>query len=173
MLYEMRTYTFTAGGVAEFERGFGAALEHRNKYSQLGGFWHTEIGSLNQVVHIWPYEDLNQRTEARVASRQDPHWPPQHEATMLSQESEILVPAPFMEPWDGAKALGAVYELRSYTYRPGTIPEVSKRWASVIEHRQKFSPLAGCWHTDIGTLNKWISLWAYDQHAGRGSPAGT
>ena len=28
MLYEMRTYTFAAGGAAEFERGFGEALEH-------------------------------------------------------------------------------------------------------------------------------------------------
>jgi hypothetical protein len=162
MLYEMRTYTFAAGGAAEFERGFGEALEYRNKYSQLGGFWRTELGPLNEVVHIWPYEDLNQRSEARAASRTDAHWPPKHDAEVLRQESEILVPAPFMDPWEGPQALGAVYELRSYTYRPGKMPEVIKRWAEVIEYRKTLSPLAGAWHTDIGTLNKWVHLWAYD-----------
>ncbi len=162
MLYEMRTYTFSAGGAAEFERGFGEAVEHRNKYSQLGGFWRTELGPLNEVVHIWPYDDLNQRGEARAASRKDAHWPPKHDAEVLGQVSEILMPAPFMDAWDGPQALGAVYEMRSYTYRPGKIPEVLERWAGAIEHRKQFSPLAGCWFTDIGTLNKLIHLWAYD-----------
>ncbi len=164
MLYEMRTYTFGGGGggAAEFIRGFGEAVEHRNKYSQLGGFWRTELGPLNQVVHIWPYADLNARAEARAASRQDEHWPPKHTAEIVAQESAILVPAPFMEPWDGPQALGAVYEMRTYTYKPGTMPQVIERWSAAIEYRKKFSPLAGCWYTDIGTLNQWIHVWAYD-----------
>ena len=36
MIYEMRTYTFAPGNVAEFERGFGEAIPHRSKYSPLG-----------------------------------------------------------------------------------------------------------------------------------------
>ena len=53
MIYEVRTYTLKPGSTAQFEENFGKALPHREKYSKLGGFWHTEIGPLNQVIHIW------------------------------------------------------------------------------------------------------------------------
>jgi hypothetical protein len=29
-------------------------------------FWYTEIGSLNEVIHIWPYEDMLERTRIRA-----------------------------------------------------------------------------------------------------------
>ena len=54
MIYEVRTYTLKPGSVAKFEENFAAALPHREKYSKLGAFWHTEIGPLNQVIHVWP-----------------------------------------------------------------------------------------------------------------------
>ena len=38
MIYEMRTYTFAPGNVAEFERGFGEAIPHRSKYSRWAPF---------------------------------------------------------------------------------------------------------------------------------------
>ncbi len=60
------------------------------------------------------------------------------------------------------KRLGNIYEMRIYTYQPGTIPEVLKHWGELIEGREKFSPLAGAWYTDIGGLNKFIHLWPYE-----------
>jgi hypothetical protein len=32
-------------------------LPLREKHSKLGAFWHTEFGPLNQVIHVYPYED--------------------------------------------------------------------------------------------------------------------
>ena len=43
----------------------------REKHSKLGAFWHTEFGPLNQVIHVYPYEDLSQRTSVRAAMAQD------------------------------------------------------------------------------------------------------
>ena len=72
MLYEVRTYTLQPGTVAEFESRFAKRHPLREKHSKLGAFWHTEIGSLNQVIHVWPYEDLNHRAAVRAATAQDP-----------------------------------------------------------------------------------------------------
>ena len=58
MIYEVRTYTLKPGTVAEFEENFAKALPAREKVSPLGAFWHTDIGPLNQVIHVWPYENL-------------------------------------------------------------------------------------------------------------------
>ena len=72
MIYEVRTYTLRAGATAEFEERYDKRLPARLKHSQLGAFWHTEFGPLNQVVHVYPYDDLQQRTRVRAALASDP-----------------------------------------------------------------------------------------------------
>jgi hypothetical protein len=52
MIYEIRTYQLKVGSLAEVQKRFGAAYEHRQKYSPLAAFWHTEIGPLNEIVHV-------------------------------------------------------------------------------------------------------------------------
>jgi L-rhamnose mutarotase len=95
MIYEMRTYTLKPGSIEEFEKRFAEALPYREKYSKLAAFWHTEIGPLNQVIHVWAYQDLNERMRVRAEARQDPHWPPQVRDLIQSQETKILIPAEF------------------------------------------------------------------------------
>jgi hypothetical protein len=71
MIYEVRTYTLRPGTVAEFEERFAKRLPLREKHSKLGAFWHTEFGPLNQVIHVYPYDDLQHRTAVRAALAQD------------------------------------------------------------------------------------------------------
>ena len=104
MIYEVRTYDLKPGGVPIFEEAFEKALPHREKYSKLAAFFHTEIGPLNQVIHIWPYESLDQRNEVRAEAGKDPNWPPDSQGTILHMESEIFYPAPFMRPMGGGRS---------------------------------------------------------------------
>src|ERR671916_2405769 len=71
MIYEVRTYTLRTGTVPEFEERYAKRLPAREKHSKLGGFWHTEFGPLNQVIHVYPYDDLAQRTAVREAMAKD------------------------------------------------------------------------------------------------------
>ena len=163
MIYEVRTYTLKPGSVATFEENFAAALPHREKYSKLGAFWHTEIGPLNQVIHVWPYESVEERNSIREEAGKDPNWPPKNDPDMyVSMNSEIFIPAPFMRPLGGDQALGALYEMRSYTYKVGSINKVIDIWADAVPAREEFSPLVAAMHTDTGGLNKWVHIWAYD-----------
>tara|TARA_B100000315_G_C14548755_1_gene574601 strand:- start:990 stop:1610 length:621 start_codon:yes stop_codon:yes gene_type:complete len=162
MIYEVRTYTLKPGSVPQFEENFANALPFREKFSKLGAFWHTEIGPLNQVIHVWPYESVEERNSIRAEASKDPHWPPHNPPDMyVSQESEIFIPAPFMRPLGGDQALGNIYEMRIYTYRTGTMSKVVQLWADAVPHREKFSPLAAGMYTEIGGLNKWIHIWPY------------
>ena len=161
MIYEVRTYTLKPGGVPQFEANFADALPHREKYSKLAAFWHTEIGPLNQVIHVWPYADLDERTKIREEAGKDPNWPPKSDGLIINMESEIFIPADFMRPLGGDQALGNVYEMRSYTYQPGSMGEVLKRWGNSVPHREEFSPLAAGMYTELGGLNKWVHIWPY------------
>ena len=126
MIYEIRTYGLKPGTVAEYEKRFADAIEVRTQYSQLYGIWHTEIGPLNQMVHIWAYEDLQHRADVRAAAAKDPSgkWPPHHPDLLLSQENDILMPIKGLKEWSGPQELGGVYELRMYTYPAGAIAQV-------------------------------------------------
>ena len=164
MIYEVRTYTLRSGSVAEFEERYAERLPLRERHSKLGAFWHTEFGPLNQVVHVYLYDDLGQRTAVRAALAQDTarNQLPSGVELIVAQEAEIVNPAPFMRPLGSRDyGTGNVYEMRSYTYAPGDIPKVLEAWAKVIEAREKFSPLAACWTSELGALNKYTHVWVY------------
>ena len=98
MIIEMRTYTLKPGNIPTFEERFGSALAIREKFSKLAAFWHTEVGPLNQVIHVWPYDSLDQRAKVRAEASKAEGWPPNTRELTLEQRSEIFLPAPFSPP---------------------------------------------------------------------------
>jgi hypothetical protein len=164
MIYEVRTYTLRPGTLDEFEQRYERRLPSRLKHSPLGAFWHTEFGPLNQVVHVYPYDDLQHRTRVRAAMAADRerNAMPGGQDLIAAQEAEIVIPAPFMKPL-GSRDFGTgnVYEMRIYTYAAGDLPKVLDAWGKVIAEREQLSPLAFCGTTELGGLNKFIHVWPY------------
>ncbi|WCK56442.1 NIPSNAP family protein [Aneurinibacillus sp. Ricciae_BoGa-3] len=95
MIYEMRTYTVKIGKMQEY-LGLFEDVGHAiiSKYAKLVGYWYTEIGELNQIVHVWAYESLDVRAERRKALYEDPEWLEKfiaHAMPLLEkQENKIL-----------------------------------------------------------------------------------
>ncbi|MDQ2801368.1 MAG: NIPSNAP family protein [Pseudomonadota bacterium] len=160
MIIEMRSYDLRPGTVPAFEERFGAGLPARAKLSPLAAFWHTEVGPLNRVIHVWPYESLEARTRIRAEAIASGVWPPKVGEFCVAQQSEVFLPAPFSPPLEPRK-LGGIYEIRLYTVAPGAIPGVIERWGEKIGERVKLSPLVGAWYSEFGTLNRWVHVWAY------------
>jgi len=152
MIYEVRTYTLRPGSVAAFEERYVTRLPLREQHATLGAFWHTEVGPLNQVIHVYPYDNLPQRTAVRDALANDTARAqiPSGREFVVAQEAEIMTPAPFMHALGSS---GNVYEMRTYTYAPGDLPKVLEAWAKAIPDREQFSPLAACWTSKLGGLN--------------------
>jgi hypothetical protein len=71
MIYEFRTYTLHPRTLPEVLKRFGEALPKRERFSKLAAFWYTEIGPLNQVIHVWPYENGAERSRIRAESVKD------------------------------------------------------------------------------------------------------
>ena len=169
MIYEMRTYTLKVGTVPEFETRFAEALTMREGYSKLGGFWHTEVGTLNQVIHVWRYDSLQQRAEIRAAAIKDPSgkWPPKVADLIITQEVDILDPVETMEPWGGPRQWGSIYELRMYTYAPGDAMKVAPAYAAALPKRMELYPMAGIFTSQLGSLNRLYQLSPYRDWAHR------
>src|SRR4249920_1175868 len=160
MILEMRTYVLKPGMSQNFVERFAEGLTARLQFSKLLGLWQSEVGGLNRVVHIWPYESFEDRERIGQEARKTGKWPPKTQEFIISQENKIIQPAPFSPPLPGGK-LGNVYEFRTYTYQPGTMPTVLERFGKVMAGRTKVSPLVFAGHTLIGPLNQYIHVWAY------------
>jgi NIPSNAP len=103
LLYiDHRTYTFYPLKMPHWIRlyeAFGYPLQ-RKYLGNLLGFFHTEIGTLNQVIHLWGYDDLNERQRRRGEMAKDPAWQDFIQRcvelnAVQHQESKIIVPVSF------------------------------------------------------------------------------
>ncbi|GGE48775.1 NIPSNAP family protein [Halopseudomonas oceani] len=95
MIFEMRTYTIKIGRLNNYINHFEKiGMPIISKYATLVGYWHTEIGELNQVIHIWSYNDLNERAQKRDELYKDAEWLsefiPEAMNMLEKQESKIL-----------------------------------------------------------------------------------
>lgn len=68
-LFELRTYQLQAQHMSDYLALTGSsAFQPRLDASRLVGFWIVEMGgTLNAVVHLWAYDDLEHRVRVRTA----------------------------------------------------------------------------------------------------------
>ena len=160
MIYEMRTYDIKPRSLPEVEKRFGEAYEQRKKYSELAAFWHTEIGPLNQIIHVWGYKDMEERNKIREAAVKDKVWPPKIAEFIQSQKSEIMIPFSFMKEFPKGKQ-GPFFEIRYNTLKPGTLPDTAKGWEGKLPERMKMSPVVLAGGVEFGKANGFVHIWAY------------
>ena len=99
MIYELRMYTVRPGKVPELNALFEKeGLPVINEYSKLVGWWSTEVGTLNQVVHLWAYDDAGHREKVRAAQNADARLQGYRGRVLeliVSQVNMLLTPSSF------------------------------------------------------------------------------
>jgi len=161
MLYEVRTYRVKPRSQPEVIKRFAEAYEGRKEFSEISAFFYSDIGPLNEIIHIWPYKDLQDRTEIRAKAVKSPNWPPHIGEFLDEQLSEIFIPLSFTPEFKPGNH-GPVFEWRSYTIKPHSLGGIEERWAAALEERQKLSPCLMAMSTEIGPLNKFVHIWPYE-----------
>jgi len=166
MIVELRTYLLRPDSVQQVESLFAEHLHHRTPSSPMAGLWHTLTGQLNTIVHLWPYDNIQQRSDVRDAMMIPPKWPPPLRPFLLEMDSVILLPAPF-SPKLGPAEHGMLYEFCFDSYLPGGLATCRDTWEGAIEKRRRESPLVFCGISEFGRLNQWVHIWAYRNHEHR------
>lgn len=100
MIVEMRTYTCKPGAAAEYMRIYEAeGFPVQGKIlGNLVGWYTTELGPLNQIVHMWAYRDFADRAARRAELARNKDWQAclaKLRGLVVSQENKILTPAPW------------------------------------------------------------------------------
>lgn len=100
MIVEQRTYTLHPGKTAEYLELYEREGLHIQQpiLGTMVGYFSTEFGPLNRIVHMWAYESFEDREERRAKLKANPDWKEFAKKLRLlirQQENAILLPAPF------------------------------------------------------------------------------
>ncbi|MGH7389127.1 MAG: NIPSNAP family protein [Candidatus Rokuibacteriota bacterium] len=96
-VYELRWYRTLTGRAGEWLELFKGVMPAREKYMRRVGLWQTDLGPLNEVVHLWVFRDLKERAEARARLGQDPAWQKFVAASvplLAHMQAAVLMPTP-------------------------------------------------------------------------------
>ncbi|MCV9961642.1 NIPSNAP family protein [Pararhizobium sp. BT-229] len=100
MFYEIRTYRLKNGAIPAYlkvveEEGIAIQKKH---LGELVGYFFSEIGVINEIVHIWGFSGLDDREARRGRLTADPEWQaflPKIRDLIEVAENKIMKPAAF------------------------------------------------------------------------------
>lgn len=97
MIHELRTYTLHPGAVGPWLKLYeekALPVLSTIEGMRLVGFFRTETGVLNRVMHLWAYPDAAARERALKALALHPAWMPEFvlpaRPFLVAQESTLL-----------------------------------------------------------------------------------
>lgn len=100
MYVEERVYRVKPGCIGQYfslyeTKGMNA---QRRYLKAMLGYYSSEIGDLNEVIHLWAHDSLDARETNRERMRADPefqaYWQ-EVRGIVISQRTRIMKPAPF------------------------------------------------------------------------------
>lgn len=164
MIYELRTYTIKHGSVQEVAKNSGTVARaiRGDNYGKLEGYWVTEIGPINQVIHLWSYSDLNERQRLRAELAKNARWTGEYlplvRPNLIRQDIRLMnqVVGPIAPAREGN-----VYELRTYRAKPGGIKQWVEHFTAALPARETYSKIVGLWTGEAGQPNEVVHIWAY------------
>ena len=107
MFYEIRTYRLKNGAIPVYlkvveEEGIAIQTKH---LGELVGYFFSEIGVINEIVHIWGFSSLDDREARRSRLMADPDWQaflPKIRDLIEIADNKIMKPAAF-SPLGGSR----------------------------------------------------------------------
>jgi hypothetical protein len=101
MIYDFRVYTLKPGSTPTYMAAVEElSLPIRQRYGiKLAGWYYSDVGELNQVVHIWGYRDHAHLAEAKAQVYADPDWTekyiPRVQHLVVSQKTYLMLSPDF------------------------------------------------------------------------------
>ncbi|CAG5130003.1 unnamed protein product [Candidula unifasciata] len=143
---------------------FQQLMQDKGTGAELVGSFTVEIGEQDEAVHIWRYDGgypvLNNANTIYRTDSDFREFRKQRNAMLRSRRNQIMLAFSFWPPIQ-PRPPSNIYELRSYTLKPGTMYEWGNCWAKGIKFRQTNNePVAG-FFTQIGNLYCVEHIWAY------------
>jgi hypothetical protein len=158
MLYELAKLTLQIGATPKALPGIKAYVAEGASKGKLLGCWASEIGELNKVAVLRGFSDAEALRAERKRTLESSN-PFGCRDLLIHLEADSYAPFPDLRPIETG-AFGPVYEIRSYTMKPGVLPEVIAAWRTALPARLELSRNLIVMHTIDGAA-RFTHIWPY------------
>ncbi|XP_058800906.1 protein NipSnap isoform X2 [Phymastichus coffea] len=170
IIYALHTHNIRPDSRDKYLRNYVHNVEYLHSKKQdlnleLVGSWTVEVGDLDQALHLWSYGSGGYHSidKAQALLAKDDTY-----QKLLSERGNYLRSRHLQylltfSYWPAiiARESENIYEVRSYTLKPGTIIEWGNNWARAINFRRNNNePFAG-FFSQIGRLYNVHHFWCY------------
>jgi len=165
MINELRMYTTRPGKMKDVVNASATVAQKirgGDTYGKLIGHWWSEIGKMNQYVHMWEYKDPEEmrRLRSELAAKED--WKnkfvPLVGPNILTQEIRLLRPlTEIKKPVNSSN----IYELKIIKLNIGQSAKWAKKFLDIVDLIENSSINIGIWNTELQDPNEIISLWSH------------
>jgi len=165
MINELRMYTTRPGKMKDVVNASATVAQKirgGDTYGKLIGHWWSEIGKMNQYVHMWEYKDPEEmrRLRSELAAKED--WKnkfvPLVGPNILTQEIRLLRPlTKIKKPVN----ISNIYELKIIKLNIGQSAKWAKKFLEIVGLIENSSINIGIWNTELQDPNEIISLWSH------------
>ena len=138
-----------------------AAMDPENM--KLSGSWLTILGEQDSAVHIWEFTGYTGHQIIYDKLMQDPEYTQYCRKLMpmlRSRSNQICLEFAFWAT-SPPRNHGGIFELRSYSLKPGRMLEWETNWRKGLEYRRQFCEPVGAWFAQLGRLNQVHHMWQY------------
>ncbi|MDB9971433.1 NIPSNAP family protein [Alphaproteobacteria bacterium] len=165
MINELRMYTTRPGKMKDVVNASATVAQKirgGDTYGKLIGHWWSEIGKMNQYVHMWEYKDPEEmrRLRSELAAKED--WKnkfiPLVGPNILTQDIRLLRPlTEIKKPVNSSN----IYELKIIKLNIGQSAKWAKKFLEIVDLIENSSINIGIWNTELQDPNEIISLWSH------------
>jgi len=141
-VYEMQFHGVKPECMEEYLNQFQSfqdMMRDKNTGAELVGSFTVEIGDQDEAVHLWRYPGgypvLNDFNTVYRTDKDFIEFRKKRNQMLRSRRNQILLAFSFWPPITPREGSN-IYELRSYTLKPGTMYEWGNCWAKGIRHRE-------------------------------------
>ena len=173
MIYDVRTYDLQPGTTPTYMEAVGevALPVFQSHGVKLAGWYYTEVGQLNQIVHIWAYDSIEDFQTKLPEVARDPRFANEYRPRIMDlivaqRDNIMLAPDFFPGPSGRTQPPNTpfVYDMRIYQVKTAGLRQYMAAVREVgLPVRQSHGVrLAGWYYGEIGTLSQVIHIWAYE-----------
>lgn len=162
MYYELATLTLPFGSAAQASANVAAYVSAPGARGELLGCWFSDIGTLNQMIVLRGFADLETLAAERERTQlsADPFG---CGATALKIDQQSYRGFPWMKPVRPSSESGIsgpVYEIRTYGIKTGGVQKTIDLWQEYLPARAELSPCVIAMVALDGPL-RFTNIWAY------------
>ncbi|VVC36197.1 Hypothetical protein CINCED_3A017435 [Cinara cedri] len=168
VIYELQTHNVRPDSINEYIKNYEQLVQLCQeipdlKY-ELVGSWSVHVGDLDQYVHLWKhqggYAAIDKTNSILKDNKEHSQLRVERGRFLRSRHLQYMLAFSFW-PSIELKSGSNIYEIRSYSLKPGTMIEWGNNWARAINHRRSNDePFAG-FFSQVGRLYNVHHFWCY------------